>query len=663
MKKKHINKKLFKRIILSLFFINLAITLAFAGYLFYVYDTSYLDIDAVTNNNLGVSIYDGDDNLLPTSATSSKKLIDITTLPKYVLNAFVSVEDKHFYTHNGIEPYRMAKAFFVNMANRDKTQGASTITQQLIKNTILSSEKTYKRKIKEIMLALKLEKQMSKQQILQEYLNTIYFGENCYGIENASEHYFGRSADSLTLSQAATLAGIINAPAIYSPTDAPQKTIQRRDFVLKTMLKNKKITQAEYNDAINADLAVLDNPKSYINSYIRTCILETCKLLGISEKEFIRARYKIYTYLDTDIQNSLEENVASIDDALAQQLVVNNDTFSIIAYSGNGNIPLFNAKRQPASLVKPILIYLPCFEEKILSPATPILDEKINIDGYIPQNYNKQYLGWTNVRTSLQKSLNIPAIKALSYLTIDKCFHYAKQLDIPLTDDDKNYALALGSITDGLPIYTISSGYCMLANDGKYCPISMIRKIENADGEVLYTRNIAPKQIYSQGSCYLITDILSPNINAPTTYPLDKLNMQIASKTGTASVDGKLTDLWNVAYTPDYTITSWIGTTDTTQPLNDKYVSSRQASTFCEKLLASNNKLSTDKQFLKPQDVVSINISDTQYNEKHILMQATNNEQSFSDIFLAGNVPQLQENASPHDINEGVSKKKKWWFI
>ncbi|MBO4936985.1 MAG: penicillin-binding protein, partial [Clostridia bacterium] len=303
-------KKVLKITILSLFVVLVAGIFVVGGMFFYLYNTTHLDINAISQNNLGVSIYDNSGKMLSQSVNSSKRLVDVNELPQYVLDAFTSIEDKNFYTHNGIEPYRIAKAMLVNIINKDKVQGASTITQQLIKNTLLSAEKTYSRKAKEIVLALKLENNMSKDQIMQEYLNTIYFGENCYGIENASEHYFGVRAKNLTLSQAATLAGMINAPSIYSPTNAKDKTMSRRNLVLKTMLALNKTTQAEYNEAISQDLVVLDNPHNFVNSYTRASIIETCDILDLTEKEFIRGQYKIYTYIDPEIQSSLESNLS-----------------------------------------------------------------------------------------------------------------------------------------------------------------------------------------------------------------------------------------------------------------------------------------------------------------------------------------------------------------
>lgn len=640
---------------------------AVGGTFLYFYSNTELDTNKVTGNNLGVAIYDKYDNVLETSANSDKKLVNIHELPAYVTDAFISVEDKNFYKHNGIEPYRIVKAGMVNLLNKGKVQGASTITQQLIKNTLLSPEKTYTRKAKEIVLAMKLEKELTKDEILQEYLNTIYFGENCYGIENASEFYFGVSAKDLTLEQSATLAGLINAPNIYSPVSAPQKACSRRNLVLSRMLKLDKISQTDYDKAVATELQIKACSTPYINSYTRACIGEACELLNMTEKEFVRGKYKIYSYIDPKIQNKLQDVVANYTDVLAQQIVTDNQNYSIVAYCGSSRLPLINTRRQPASLIKPVGIYLPCIQENILSPATPILDEEISIDGYKPSNYNKQFVGWTNVRTALKKSLNIPSIKALSYLTCEKAFNYAQTMGLPVGDSDKNMSYALGSVSGGVTMREITAPYTMLANKGNFNSLSMIKRIETNDGKVIYNRIIKPKKLFDEESCYLITDILRPDSNSNTTACLKDLGINIASKTGTASVEHNATDYWNVAYTPNYTVTSWLGVADNDQTFSEKYNSSAKASLMTKKLFTSCASLTKADRFTTPQNIVSIDVDLHQYNEEHRLVQATDGAESFIEIFKANNLPeskQITVDEPTIEPSTSIKKvKKRWWYI
>lgn len=667
MKKTNKKRKVIKGIAIGILAVFGLCFVAVGGTFLYFYFNTELDTNKVTGNNLGVAIYDKYDNVLETSANSDKKLVNIHELPAYVTDAFISVEDKNFYKHNGIEPYRIVKAGMVNLLNKGKVQGASTITQQLIKNTLLSPEKTYTRKAKEIVLAMKLEKELTKDEILQEYLNTIYFGENCYGIENASEFYFGVSAKDLTLEQSATLAGLINAPNIYSPVSAPQKACSRRNLVLSRMLKLDKISQTDYDKAVATELQIKACSTPYINSYTRACIGEACELLNMTEKEFVRGKYKIYSYIDPKIQNKLQDVVANYTDVLAQQIVADNQNYSIVAYCGSSRLPLINTRRQPASLIKPVGIYLPCIQENILSPATPILDEEISIDGYKPSNYNKQFVGWTNVRTALKKSLNIPSIKALSYLTCEKAFNYAQTMGLPVGDSDKNMSYALGSMSGGVTMREITAPYTMLANKGNFNSLSMIKRIETNDGKVIYNRIIKPKKLFDEESCYLITDILRPDSNSNTTACLKDLVIDIASKTGTASVEHNATDYWNVAYTPNYTVTSWLGVADNDQTFSEKYNSSAKASLMTKKLFTSCASLTKADRFTTPQNIVSVDVDLHQYNEEHRLVQATDGAESFIEIFKANNLPeskQITVDKPTIEPSTPIKKvKKRWWYI
>ena len=667
MKKTNKKRKVIKGIAIGILAVFGLCFVAVGCTFLYFYTNTELDTNKVTGNNLGVAIYDKYDNVLETSANSDKKLVNIHELPAYVTDAFISVEDKNFYKHNGIEPYRIVKAGMVNLLNKGKVQGASTITQQLIKNTLLSPEKTYTRKAKEIVLAMKLEKELTKDEILQEYLNTIYFGENCYGIENASEFYFGVSAKDLTLEQSATLAGLINAPNIYSPVSAPQKACSRRNLVLSRMLKLDKISQTDYDKAVATELQIKACSTPYINSYTRACIGEACELLNMTEKEFVRGKYKIYSYIDPKIQNKLQNVVANYTDVLAQQIVTDNQNYSIVAYCGSSRLPLINTRRQPASLIKPVGIYLPCIQENILSPATPILDEEISIDGYKPSNYNKQFVGWTNVRTALKKSLNIPSIKALSYLTCEKAFNYAQTMGLPVGDSDKNMSYALGSVSGGVTMREITAPYTMLANKGNFNSLSMIKRIETNDGKVIYNRIIKPKKLFDEESCYLITDILRPDSNSNTTACLKDLGIDIASKTGTASVEHNATDYWNVAYTPNYTVTSWLGVADNDQTFSEKYNSSAKASLMTKKLFTSCASLTKADRFTTPQNIVSVDVDLHQYNEEHRLVQATGGAESFIEIFKANNLPeskQITVDEPTIEPSTPIKKvKKRWWYI
>ena len=276
------------------------------------------------------------------------------------------------------------------MVNKSKSQGASTISQQLIKNALLTNEKTYSRKIKEIVLSVKMEKKFNKDEILQMYLNTIYFGSNAYGIENASKTYFNKSAKDLNINEACCLAGIIKSPALYSPKYNYKNAVTRKNLVASLLYKEQKITFEEYQQVLNSPITITNN-NSFDFSYEEEAIYEACFLLNITERELLNKQYKIITFKDKNLQNEVvkinkevinnaEINTNSSLDSLS---VVANNEGHVLAYYANSNYNLHKLRRQPASTLKPLAVYLPCISHNILTPATQILDEPINYDALL----------------------------------------------------------------------------------------------------------------------------------------------------------------------------------------------------------------------------------------------------------------------------------------
>ena len=256
------------------------------------------DKEKLISSSYQTVVYNIDDNEIE-NTVESKKVVSIDEMPQDLINAFVSIEDKKFFEHNGLNYKRIAKAMFNNLKSFSFVEGASTISQQLIKNTHLSNEKTIKRKIKEMLLTKKLEKEFTKKDILETYLNIIYFGENSYGVERASNTYFNKSVNELSLSECATLAGIIKSPLKYSPVYNYENCVNRRNLVLKEMLKDNKITDTQFTEAVNEDLVIQkpeNNNRSINNVYVNATLLEAQKLLNFSESELRLSNYKIYTY-------------------------------------------------------------------------------------------------------------------------------------------------------------------------------------------------------------------------------------------------------------------------------------------------------------------------------------------------------------------------------
>ena len=318
----------------------------------------------------------------------------------------------------------MIKALFKNIASGSFKEGASTISQQLIKNTHLSSDKTIKRKLKEIKLTKKLEKQYSKDQILEMYLNTIYFGHNCYGLQSAAEFYFNKKAENLNLAESATIVGLLSSPNNYSPFKNPEKSLKRRNIALRNMLTCGYIDDTVYASTVSLPLnAEMKSTNGKYESYI-SAIFDELEEIDFNNY-LLTDGCKITTYLDPYAQNQIENLEYPCDNAV---IITDNFSGGVKAYKTTVN----GAKRQPGSTAKPIFVYAPAIEERQINPFTKILDEKINYSGYSPENYDKKYHGFVTVTESIKNSYNIPAVKALNALTIDKSEKYLKAMNTEL---------------------------------------------------------------------------------------------------------------------------------------------------------------------------------------------------------------------------------------
>lgn len=503
---------------------------------------------------------------------NSSNYANINDLSKNTINAFVSIEDKDFYNHKGINLKRIIKAGINNLVSGSFKEGASTISQQLIKNTHLSSDKTIERKIKEIIITRQMEQELDKDEILENYLNLIYFGNNYYGIYAASKGYFDKEPENLTLSESAMLAGIIKAPSKFSPYSNLELAKARRDLVLDEMLEDGKISIDEYDIAVNSDIVLSKDENKDLNNkndfiYEKEAISEAIQILGVEIHDL--KDFKIFTYKDPKISASLEKSINSEkfypeneygNVASGLGIIINNKTGAVEALCGKSEYSLHLIDRQPGSAIKPILVYAPALENGIISPATQILDEEINIDGYIPHNVGG-FHGKISVRDSIAKSLNIPAIKTIEKVGIEKAKSFAKSAGIKFDDKDTNFAISLGGFTKGINLKELSNSFLPFANNGEYIKSTFIKEIRNKDDIVIYKHNIEPKKIMGDDTAYLITDMLISGVEYGTSKKLNDLPYQVAGKTGTVAVSGsnKNNDAISIAYTSDKTIGVWLG--------------------------------------------------------------------------------------------------------
>lgn len=501
-------------------------------------------------------------------------------IPDNLKNAFIALEDKRFYSHKGYDPIRIGGAIISNIKSHSVKEGASTITQQLVKNTHLSNERTIERKLKEIAIARKLEKEYTKDEILAMYLSVIYFGNGAYGVKQASRLYYDKEISDLTLEECATLAGIVKNPRKYSPFAKAEDCVSRRNLVLSVMQKEGYISQESKDLAMNAPLVkakegkINKSQKQYCDFYIKKATDEVCSMLDITKYQLNNSGYEIYTNLDVSLQKGLYDNANNSglfegDDVQSVQIVVDNTQNAVIAcYSSLG----YDIKRQPGSVMKPIAVYAPAIDMNLVSLATPVIDEKIDFGGYSPANFGDKYYGETTVREAIKKSMNSVAVKTLSYVGLPKSTQYISNFGINLEYFDQNYALALGATSKGVSPIDLCSAYTALANSGVYKPNSFVKYVVSNGNKLYVGSQTLSRNVIKPSTANIITSALSDTVKDGTARTLSALPFEVAAKTGTAErTDGKNSDAWCIGYNDNYTVCVWHGSDNGTSEKGGGY--------------------------------------------------------------------------------------------
>ncbi len=607
--------KLIKGLFLIIFSVVLCAMLFAVGYYFGATKSTYLSHEKLVFNEKNLILYDENGEAIQGAFDGNvKQTTAIAQIPEHTKKAFIDVEDKRFFTHNGYDLKGIIRASLHNLKSHSFKEGASTISQQLIKNTHLSQEKTVKRKLKEWKLTRALERTYSKEEILEKYLNTIYFGHNCFGITSAARFYFGKMPSELSLDESALLAGLVKSPNNYSPFKNPEKCIRRRAIVLNAMQKNGSISTEEQKKAENAPIP-LSPTKNLGEGYLHFVFDE---LTDLAEKRdfALGGKIEIYTYLNPVLQAETEkiaEGYAQSDKAM---LVLDNETGGFKAcVSTVGNIA-----RLPGSLIKPLVAYAPALEENILTPATPLLDEKVSYDGYSPENFDGKYHGYTSVRECVEKSLNIPAVKTLQALTIEKAAGYMQKLGLPVLEEDKSLALALGGMKKGYSVKDILSAYSTFPRGGKYLPCGFIRAVKIND-KTVYEKPTQTAPVFSEETAYLTTDILKSTAQKGTAKKLRTLPFDVAGKTGTVGTKKGNTDAYALSFTSKDCAVVWLGNADNTT------IDTTGGGIPCNLLFQLNQAISSVRQntitpFAACEKVIRVDLDKRSYEKEHSLLLA-----------------------------------------
>ncbi|MFI3228723.1 MAG: transglycosylase domain-containing protein [Bacillota bacterium] len=535
------------------------------GSFFYISATKdiVLDKDALTTTYALADIFDDSGSKI--SYSNDTKYVQHADISINIINAFVALEDKRFYKHNGIDYIRTVGALVNNLKVGYSAQGGSTITQQLAKNSMLTNDKTYERKLQEWKLAQAIEKTYSKDEIIEMYLNIIYFGNGIYGIESACEEIFAKSPADLSIAESAMLAGIVKNPRDNSPLSYPENATERMQLVLTVIFNEGYIDETELKTAQTYQYSApqVDTTSTFVSNYGDIALQEASKILAIDESDVMASNLNIYTYCDIELQEYLGKllenpNLHTDCNADIMALVTDNATGSVLGYVSSSQYSATTLKRQPASTIKPILTYAPALDMGYIHPSSPINDEKVTINGYSPQNYGNNYLGWTDVRTAIMHSSNAVALSITDQVGLETCKKYAGQMGLTFSDNDK-LATALGGMTNGVTLSELTEGYMTLANSGQHSDIAFISKITDDDGKVIYEHKVAYNKVISEESAYLLTDMLCDTAQSGTAKKLHTLGYDVAAKTGTAGTSQGNSDAICMSYTTKNTVGVWYG--------------------------------------------------------------------------------------------------------
>ncbi|WP_226085087.1 transglycosylase domain-containing protein [Mesobacillus sp. S13] len=540
------------------------------------------------------TIYDRNGDEASKLATNRTGGVSIKDMPEHVPNAVIAIEDERFYEHNGFDIKGIARAFFGNLLAGGITGGGSTLTQQLTKNALLSSERTYKRKVEELFLAVELEKEYEKDEIIEMYLNQVYFGSGAFGINNASKKYFAKNIQDVTISEAALLAGLLKAPSALDPYNNYDAAIKRRNVVLAKMNELGMISDSEFKKAKDEKIVLEDGGGSLADrkypSYVDAVLDEATSKYGLTQDEIMTRGYRIYTELDQDIQAGLE-NVFKQDrlfpdrsrDVLVQSgsVLLNPDNGGVRALVGGRGEKVFRGfnrathlRAQPGSTMKPLAVYTPALEEGYEYDSM-LVDEKMSFKNYSPKNFSDTYQGEVPMYEAVEKSINIPAVWLLNEIGLNKGIDAVKRFGIKVEKEDQNLALALGGMHNGVSPLQMAEAYSVFPNGGKKHDAHLITKIVGPTGKMIAEHDGSTTRVTSKSVANEMTSMLLNVVETGTGKGTNIEGVEIAGKTGStqlpySDINGTK-DQWFVGYTPNIVGAVWLGYDKTDR---DHYLSS-----------------------------------------------------------------------------------------
>ncbi|MEG1890315.1 MAG: PBP1A family penicillin-binding protein [Clostridia bacterium] len=645
------------------------LSLAIVGFLgaYFAFDMAHwqqLDIQKITAAPQTGSLYDGGGELITSIRGAQNRVaVPISEIPERTRQVFIAAEDLRFYKHHGIDVVRLFGALAANLKQGGYAQGASTITMQLIRQSHLSTQKTIARKLEEMYLAMQLERMMTKDQILEMYLNYIYFGNGAYGLQAAAQTYFDVDAHELTLTQAAALAASIKAPSHYAPHASAENNRSRRNYILGVMLEEGMIDQAAHDNAAKEVLALSEPPKESIpyGWFVDAVLDEAENLLGLSSEQVLTGGYAIDTTLSRTHQDLLDAQFtkdvfpAKASDGTPVQgaaACINVRTGDVLAIVGGRSYDVrrgFNRatslRRQPGSALKPLVVFAPAIDQHGYMTASVLKDEPTDFNGYKPRNSSYTYYGNVSIRAALTSSLNVSTVSLLNQIGVAAGKSYLTKVGIPLDARDNNLSLALGAMTYGVSPVQLAAAYAPFGNGGTFNAPHFITKVTDPTGRVVFQHRATGTRVLKAQSAYLMTSLLQSVTASGTGAKLSSAGTPVAGKTGTVNMTGGGNrDIWMACYNSEITCAFWMGfdESDSSHKLQS-WVSGGDNTALMARNYFSALYQNRDKpDFVRPDGIVSLEIDKQAIKwrgEPMLAVDLTPKSYRYSELFTTDNHP------------------------
>ena len=545
-------------------------------YLYFVRDIN--DPERLMNrNNTGVVLADRHgETIYSFGRSADERNATLAEIPIHTQEALIASEDRNFYEHAGFSARNIAGALYANILNRDITRyGGSTITQQLVKNNLLTDRRTFLRKYQELAMSIAIERRYEKEEILEMYLNSVYFGESAFGIIQASETYFDKSPEELTPAESALLIGLLPAPSVFSPISGDSElAFAQQELVLDRMLNNEFITADEYDEIVAVELSFAEvepNVPDFAQHFVQMVLSELNATYG--EEEVARSGFRVTTTIDINWQLEAERilqnrinNISHLGATNAGLVAIDPKSGEIRALVGSadwddenfGQVNMATTARQPGSTFKSIY-YAEALEQQVFTPASIIRDERKEYGDYRPENFDFRFRGDISLRHALAQSLNIPSIEVMRELGIQETIDTANRMGIStITETPEIYGLPLALGTAETELLEMTNAYAAFGNRGEQFSTGTVHQIENKFGRTSFDRNERSNQVQTPEASYLLSSILSDDSARAPTFG-SSLNIpghNVAVKTGTTNENR---DAWTIGYTPQIAVGVWVG--------------------------------------------------------------------------------------------------------